>query len=170
MQNVIRASRLALKLAINDVAQHGLDSSHGFKAFFKTEENMYKVYSVLLNIETGQPSAHHTSPTVSKAAPSFVCITPEVTSIPGFSGYNLYEYCQSDNRVAAYARPSRYILLCEAFWEFPVAPEPGESRCPSVANNQFVASQSGRIGSYQSYIIIHELVYSQSHFKRRVEQ
>ncbi|MCJ1377643.1 hypothetical protein MMC17_000739 [Xylographa soralifera] len=159
MHNVLKASRLALSLAIKDLSQHRLNSSYGFEAMFKTEENMYKVYSVLLNMETGHSSAHHTSPTRSKAAPRFVCVTPEITSIPELPGLNPYEHCQIGDTIAAYVRPSRYILLCERFWSYLAAPEPGSRNCPSVANNEFVDDQSSRVSMYQSYLVIHEMVH-----------
>ena len=165
MRNVLVASRLALNLAIEDLAQHRLNSSHGFEAMFKTEENMYKVSSVFSNINTGHPSAHHTTPTESKPAPRLVCVTPEVTSLAELPGANPYEFCQSGKHVAAYAPPSRYILLCEEFFNHPVAPEPGSQKCPSVVNNEFVESPLGYVSRYQSYAVIHEMVYTQPYLE-----
>ncbi|MCJ1290485.1 hypothetical protein MMC34_002023 [Xylographa carneopallida] len=158
MHNVLTASRLAVNLAIQDLTKHQLNSSHGFEAMFKTEDNLNKVDSVLLNIATGHASAHHRTPTAPKPAPTFICVTAEVTSIAGLPGANPYKYCQSDKRIAAYARPSEYILLCEEFFKYRAAPEPGSQGCPSVANNEFLNTDLSQVAKYQSYAVIHELV------------
>lgn len=135
----------------------GVDSQHGFKALFKDGALKTYVRGVLRSIASAQPlKGLKPNPSV-PSTPHFACVTPSTMSQYNFLETDPWYYCNHQSgALAFYEGQTSYIFLCSRFWRGKIAPQ--ENICPSVSRNQFSGS-SKALGSYLTYIIIHEMVH-----------
>ena len=107
-------------------------------------------------------------PNLLKASgPEFVCVKSDTLLRYKHLKFDPYIFCQQPRSYAAWARQSRYIFLCDFFFEQPLSPpsiEPQSSRpantCLKVnrRRNSFVGF-GNIVCLYQKYMLIHEMVH-----------
>lgn len=153
---VLTKAVAALTPVLNDV-ELGLDSQHGFKAFFKDGATSTHVRGILRSIATAQPlKGLRPAPSV-PSVPRFACVTPSAISRFSFLEVDPWEICnQPYAGQAFYVSGSSYIFLCSSIWGMNIAPK--KKTCPSVKRNQFIGGGEA-LSMYLTYTVIHEMVH-----------
>ena len=153
---VLTEAVAALTPVLSDV-ELGIDSQHGFKAFFKDGATSTYVRGILRSIASAQPlKGLKPDPSV-PSAPRFACVTPSTINQYAFLKDDPYEICSHPGAGQSfYVTGSSYILLCSSFWRGGLVPE--KNKCPSVRGNQFLGGGEP-LGMYLTYLVIHEMVH-----------
>ena len=150
----------ALKPALEDV-KLGIDSTHGFHAFFKYDGAKQYVEDILMEISLlDKKVGLLPSPTI-PTGPRFACVSEDIRkSYPWLNPYtDPWTVCQNSVAMALYILDTAYIWLCPRFFHQPTKPQDLTGRdCPIVVNNVF-RGEERRFICYQNYILIHEMVH-----------
>lgn len=131
----------------------GTASRHGYKAFFKTDDNVEAVRDVFQKMIDG-PDVLSGMATQEKrlTAPTFICANegePD-TAI-------LRQTCGRPVRPVMYVGENQgFVTICPLFWSLRRIPP--RRACPSISDNQF-ASDGIALGQNQFAITVHELVH-----------
>lgn len=146
----------ALTPVLNDV-ELGLDSQHGFKAFFKDGAASTYIRAILRSIASAQPLKGLVPDPSVPSAPRFACVTPSTISQYTFLEADPWRICNQPHAGQAfYAQGSKYIFLCSSIWGMGIAPE--KNTCPAVKRNQFIGGGEA-LSAYLTYLVIHEMVH-----------
>ena len=150
----------ALRPALEDV-KLGIDSTHGFRAFFKYDGAKQYVEDMLTQIShLDKRVGLLPSPTI-PVGPRFACLSEHTRrSFPWLGPYtDPWTICQTSVATALYILGTAYIWLCPRFFDQPTKPQDLTGRdCPIVVNNAF-RGEERRFMGYQNYILIHEMVH-----------
>ncbi len=138
----------------------GTASTHGYTAFFKTNNNLDAVRTVYQNMIDGPdvPTAWNgnlSDPYARMSPPTILCANPGEpdTALQ-------YASCTSSGstimRVGGVARNTGIISLCPIFFHLPRIAR--RSACPAVENNKFMSEGLG-LARTQYAILVHELAH-----------
>lgn len=146
LQPIISHALTNLRMVIDD-AKHGTKSTHGFAAFFKTNDNIATVQKVFQDII----DAHNIG--LDNNNPAFVCPDPnrDLTK-------NAYAACFKGGKPNVQFSWPEYgvVFVCPAFWN--LVSVPFHSTCPTVSNNLLVPDTPVLTTNMFS-VVIHELVH-----------
>ena len=155
---MIQAALEILPAVIGDL-QSGINSRHGYEAWFKSNASSAYVQTMLQNIYTAQTKVGLLPQPGIPSAPRFACITPGTSGLYPWMRLDPFSVCvatHSHGVRAFYYGGSSYILICPSFWS--LEPWPLKSGCPTVIHNRFVGAQV-RLSNYKTYVLIHEMVH-----------
>ena len=149
-------------------AQMGMFSAHGFLAFFKSDASSKPVISILEKIRD-QKAIRGNLPNIFKASgPEFICVKEDTTARYKRLGVDPQQVCKQLQNHAFWLRKSRYIFLCDSFFDWRISPAsigPGvvrdyrpASSCLQVRDNLFIGF-GNMVCLYQKYMLIHEMVH-----------
>ena len=134
----------------------GVDSPHGYNAFFKTNSSLDAVRRVFKDMVDGPEILTSAGGSLGEkarwTAPTFVCVNegePDTVMQQG--------YCKDPKRpVMTVSRHTGIIAICPIFWNLPrIARRPA---CPRVANNEFTEN-GWTLATTQYAVAVHELVH-----------
>lgn len=157
MFTLIQGALDFLPAVINDL-QAGINSRHGYEAWFKSNASSAYIQIMLQNIYTARPKTGLQPQPDLPTGPRFTCVTPETINLYPWMGFDPFYACvsHSPGLGAIYYAGSSYILLCPGFW--PLEPWPSRSFCPTVIHNRFVGNRAS-LSAYKTYILIHEMLH-----------
>ena len=157
MFTLIQGGLETLSAVINDL-QSGINSRHGYKAWFKGNASSAYVQEMLQNIYTAQPKIGLQPLPHLQTGPRFLCVAPQTISHYPWMDIDPFDYCASHypGLDSFYYPGSSYIVICPVFWS--VEPWPSRSFCPTVIHNRFVGN-GALLSGYKTYILIHEMVH-----------
>jgi len=164
--SVLEALMAAIPPALEDV-QRGIDSPHGFHAFFKYDGAKQYVHDILVQILTREPKLNLVPKPDTPTSPIFACAQEASTRYhPWLNDLRIDPWiiCRTSPQAAFILSRTSYIWICPAFFTNPTKPRDLSGRdCPTIENNMFVTHD--RLEMYQTYIALHEMVhfYLQSH-------
>lgn len=146
LQWIIPHALTNLRRVIDD-AKHGTKSTHGFAAFFKTNDNIATVQKVFQDII----DAHKIG--LDNTNPAFVCADPNQDLTK-----RAYAACLNGGQpLAQYTWPEYgVVVVCPAFWT--LVSIPFRLTCPTVSNNVLVPDTPVLTTNMFS-VVIHELVH-----------
>ncbi len=159
LKDLITQVRLNIRLVILE-AQKGVASQFGFRAFFKTNDNISRVIEIFKKIANGDKIKHHKANqrkswhTSWKGHPVIGCaFTPKDKVNP-----EVYQMCQSPPRYAYQPIGSKWTFLCPSFWNAMEAPS--FSQCPDIHANGSLANPADlQLHMSQQAIFVHEMVH-----------
>ena len=149
-----------LQAVITDV-QLGTSSTHGFTAFFKTNDNKAAVQArfqklidgppIVLTPQRAQLTHRPTAP------PTFICANQGDT----YSEKIYNQLCEPNMHIPAGQRPDTEVMvLCPLFWRMRQDGwiEPLSGFCPRLINNALLPN-SGALTFNLMSVIVHELIH-----------
>jgi len=150
---------MTYRLVLADLAL-GTASTHGYTAFFKTNNNLDAVRQVYQSMVDGPNiltswNGNLSDPSARWSAPTIICANPNEpdTALQ-------YASCISSEqaimRVGGVARNTGIISLCPIFFRLPRIAR--RSACPAVENNVF-ATNGLNLARTQYAILVHELAH-----------
>ena len=144
-----------VQTVLNDLKQ-GTNSNRGYKAFFKTNDNLEAVRNVFQNMIDGPDVLSAPGGNLSQNAqwtpPTFICANDGQNDT-----IRLYERCKGNPHPVMYVeKNSGFVTICPIFWQLPRIPH--KESCPKVARNQFTTN-GWLLASNQYAITVHELVH-----------
>ena len=110
---VIQAALGTIPAVIDDL-QSGINSRHGYEAWFKSNASSAYVHTVLQNIYTAQPKLRLLPQPGIPSAPRFACVTPATSGLYPWMKFNPFSVCvasHSHGLGAFYYTGSSYILI-----------------------------------------------------------
>ena len=135
----------------------GINSPHGYKAWFKSNASSAYVEEMLMNIYTTSPKSGLIPEPRMLTGPHFTCVTPSTIHLYPWVGEDPFYTCTHFPEMGAYYHAgSSYIFLCPFFWSR--LPAPTTQNCPRVIHNRFVGNRI-LLTDYKIYILIHEMVH-----------
>jgi hypothetical protein len=159
LKHLINQIRLNLKIVIRE-AQKGVDSPFGFRAFFKTNDNIPRVIEMFQNIANGDKIKHlKASQRMSwlmsgRERPVIGC----AFTAKDKANDNAYKGCQHPRRYAFQPLGSAWVYLCPSFWN--VQEAPSILQCPEMHDNGSLANPDDlELHMSQQAIFVHELVH-----------
>jgi len=164
--SVLEAVMTAIPPALEDV-QQGIDSPHGFRAFFKYDGAKQYVHDILLQILSREPKLNLVPSPDRPTPPIFACAQEASTRYHPWLNHiriDPWIICRTTPQAAFTVARTSYIWICPVFFAIPTKPRDLSGRdCPTIENNMFITHD--RLEIYQTYIAIHEMVhfYLQSH-------
>lgn len=145
LQSIIPHTLANLQAVLDDV-KLGTKSTHGFAAFFKTNDNIATVQKVF----QAMIDAHNIG--IDNTNPVFACADPKEDLTK-----KTYADCLNWRDVPLGSWPQYgVIFICPFFWTLLVLPF--HSACPSVSNNVLVPDNT-RLSTNQFGVMVHELVH-----------
>ncbi|KAI4124766.1 MAG: hypothetical protein LQ347_005605 [Umbilicaria vellea] len=145
LQSIITHTMTHLQAVLDDV-KLGTKSTHGFAAFFKTNNNIatvQKVFQAILD-------AHNIG--IDNTNPVFACADPNEDLTK-----KTYADCLKWGTVAMGSWPQYGVMfICDFFWN--LISFPFHSTCPSVSNNVLVPDNTV-LSTNQFAVMVHELVH-----------
>ena len=165
LQHLLPRMVWGLHTVLTDLTK-GTSSTHGYETFFKTQENVEKVYDVFWSMIDAPyilSSSGGENPSYRYTAPTFIC------AIDGEPDTRrLQQDCRSPRQSVMFVDEGRgFVTICPHFWSLLHVPQ--KDRCPVVVNNQFQASGQA-FATNQLAIMIHELVHIYSPHNARVRE
>ncbi|KAL6720386.1 hypothetical protein ACLMJK_002308 [Lecanora helva] len=155
----------ALALAVSSLpdaiadAQLGTASTHGFTAFFKQRTSAPAVATVLQKIHSQSPVRGRWPNLIRASPPEFICAKFDTVLRYKHLNFDPYLACKRPKVYGFWAKRSRYIVLCDYFFERPPAPTaPRSETCIKVKDNSFQGF-GNLLCLYQKYMLIHEMVH-----------
>ncbi len=153
------------KAARMDAWAFGMDSLHGIKSIFKSEDTRTTILTTLDYMIDRKGLAGLKPEPDLFSSPRYACVHP--ISAQKYAkldiGYDPWQKCQTscDNVgkpiPSFYAFGTSYIFNCPAFFLMEVYPtSPRGQRCPSVYKNRFVGSPQTTYQDYQFYRLVYE--------------
>ena len=145
----------------------GTSSGNIYIAFFKRNSASQTVTSMLAKIAAQTAIRNRWPNPLKSSGPEFVCVKPDTFDRYKNLKIDPYWFCQQPRRYGLWPRSSRYIFLCDFFFERPVEPpsiDPHSSRPASTCLrvdrqwNAFVGF-GNIVCLYQKYMLIHEMVH-----------
>ena len=145
----------------------GTSSGNIYIAFFKRNSASQTVTSMLAKIAAQTAIRNRWPNPLKSSGPEFVCVKPDTFDRYKNLKIDPYWFCQHPQRYGLWPRSSRFIFLCDFFFERPVEPpsiEPHSSRpantCLRVDRqwNAFIGF-GNVVCLYQKYMLIHEMVH-----------
>lgn len=157
MHTLVQAALDMLPAVIDDL-QAGINSRHGYKAWFKSNTSKDYIQRVLQNIHTVQSKFGLQPQPDLPTGPHFSCVGPNTSALYPWMRLNPFYLCVTlfPGMKAFYYPGSSYILICPSFWS--LQPWPSITSCPTVMDNLFVGSRAW-LSDYQTYVLIHEMVH-----------
>ena len=149
-------------------AKMGVRSTHGFKSFFKDDSSSKHVVYLLQQIRDQTPLRGR-QPNVFKASgPEFICVKKDTHNRYKQLHDDPFKTCSQEAVYGFWVRSSRFIFLCDFFFEQPISPPSTTSSsvsdtrpastCLQVQDNSFVGS-TNTMCLYQKYLLIHEMTH-----------
>ena len=168
----IRELSLSLQEVIND-AKNGLRSQHGYAAFFKLDSSVLFVVNIFAHIMAGlprpdlsalRPGDVHSPMLVCESAISLVGVGLNNPRAPA----TIIDICyHAHGPTNFFVRSSRFLVLCNKFWDLAPIPSAGTSTCAAVSGNKFVGdSENENIGAMVSGQQKHLVDYGRYHLLR----
>ncbi|KAL9634365.1 MAG: hypothetical protein Q9204_003035 [Flavoplaca sp. TL-2023a] len=148
--------RETIELVLLDL-QHGIDSPHGYRAFFKSNKHLPIVQSVFQNITAGR--------NLRGRRPLINCLHPYGEAVTRPSAYSaICEPREGHELVRARALQSGFLILCPEFFRYPAFAN-GTEDCPVIAGRRgfqkFAEEENGSaLTDTQFGTLIRELVRS----------
>ena len=153
---LVGAALSTLPSVIHDL-RLDINSPHGYKAWFKSNDSSAYVEEMLTNIYTTSPKSGLIPEPRLLTGPHFTCVTPSTIHLYPWVGLDPYYTCILFPEMGAYyLLRSSYIFLCPFFWS--KLPAPTRQNCPRVIHNRFVGNWI-LLTDYKIYILIHEMVH-----------
>ena len=164
--SVLDRALAAIVPALED-AKFGIESTHGFRAFFKYDGAKQYVREMLRQILTLEPKRQLMPNPNTPTSPRFGCAQENSRAAYPWMDPRTDPWivCRSSAATALYFFGTAYIWFCPRFFNLPTKPTDLTGRnCPIVEDNRFAGNEA-RLILYQTYVVIHELVhfYLQTH-------
>ena len=174
VERQLQTLRLGLEAAIAD-SSRGVQSTHGFQAFFKSNESILFVQALLRDVQSGRSLPFNLDPRTSiQARPQIYCANELSDSTGPLAHLRPWQTCLADSGTVSFqygATP--YIVLCPTYWLFPLEPVSGRHNCGTVTSNNLFANGNAagvaraempgpnqeRLIGYQVYHLFHEIVH-----------
>ena len=152
----------AVSVARNDV-DHGLGSTHGFKALFKDKSSVYPIKYYLNSMYDYKGMVGLKPYPTRFLRPNLVCViaTTYIHYKDLRLGYDPWVRCQHPYPAgqppqAFYAEGTAFIFLCPGF--LAQSPVPAPNNCPEVMHNTWVGNADIFYRNYQVYTLLYELI------------
>ena len=171
----VRELSLALEAVVVD-AKDGVKSQHGYEAFFKLNASASFVTNILWHVILGLPRADLSALRSGDAhSPTLVCEGGIVVVGMGLGDPRIpakaLQQCYGINGPPAFfVRSSRFVVVCNKFWDIGPFPAAGTSTCATVSDDKFVGNsedetigamvsgQQKNLVNYRRYHLLRELV------------
>jgi hypothetical protein len=154
----IKLSRMAARTALQDVPK-GRFSKYGFWTLFKTQANVVKVQQILQNLATMPPMPHLWRGAADQTtSPVFICLSEDIKEEALKASL---QRCKALRESAFLFRNTAFIMLCPAYFRYPLAPRRPEKLrqyCPTLQHNRYFGEHRKFI-KFQFQVLLHELVH-----------
>ena len=174
VEEQIQRLQAGLEKAIID-SDKGIQSAHGFQAFFKSNDSIPFVQNLLRDAQSGRLLPFSLAPQLPyQSSPQIYCAN-ELSDLTGpLAHLHPWKICLADNGTVSFQyADTPYIVLCPSFWDFPSKPTSGEQGCATVSPGNLFddGSMAGvlrtempgpnqeRLIGYQMYHLFHEVVH-----------
>lgn len=166
VSTVIDLARAAAAAAIAP-SRIGTSSGNIYTAFFKRNSASKYVTSMLENIKNHTPIRGRWPNRLKASGPEFICVKSDTFARYKPLRVDPYWFCMQPRMYGFWARQSRYIFLCDFFFERPVTPPSIDSHSSQPADtclrvdrrfNAFVGF-GNVVCLYQKYMLIHEMMH-----------
>lgn len=157
-----------LPSVIEDV-QLGIESTHGFRAFFRYDGAKQYVHDILLQVLRRETKMDMAPDPTRPTSPRFACA--QENSLRYYPWMSILRadpwiICTTTTQAAFTFVGTAYVWLCPSFFNYPTKPRELTGRnCPKVERNRFINDYDGTLERFQSYIALHEMIhfYLQAH-------